>query len=78
MKISSKIKELSSNSDSDSPKAPRVRYSFEYYPPKTDVAVDNLIDRIDRMAALDPLWVDVTWGAGGTTSDLTLEICKHI
>lgn len=63
--------------DSDSSK-PHVWYSFEYFPPRTDVGVENLFERIDRMACLNPLWVDITWGAGGTTADLTLEITEHI
>lgn len=29
---------------------------------------------MERMAALEPLFIDVTWGAGGSTSDLTLAI----
>ena len=37
-----------------------------------------MIDRIDRMAKTNPLWVDVTWNAGGVTSDITLELCTHI
>lgn len=32
---------------------------------------------MERMYALGPQFIDVTWGAGGTTSDLTLEICKN-
>ena len=51
-------------------------FSFEYFPPKTDAGVSNLYDRIDRMAHMHPLFVDVTWGAGGSTSERTLEICK--
>jgi methylenetetrahydrofolate reductase (NADPH) len=35
-----------------------------------------LYDRFERMALLGPEFIDVTWGAGGTTSDLTMEICK--
>jgi methylenetetrahydrofolate reductase (NADPH) len=27
------------------------------------------------MSTVGPAWVDVTWGAGGSTSELTLEIC---
>ena len=30
------------------------------------------------MAKTNPLWVDVTWNAGGVTSDITLELCTHI
>lgn len=36
--------------------------------------VENLFDRMDRMATHDPTFCDITWGAGGTTADLTLEI----
>lgn len=37
----------------------------------------NLYDRLDRFAALNPLWIDVTWGAGGSTAEKTLELCAH-
>lgn len=30
------------------------------------------------MASTNPLWVDLTWGAGGSTCDTTLEMCGHI
>ena len=40
--------------------------------------MDNLYSRIDRMASLHPAYIDVTWGAGGSTADKTLEICKTI
>eukprot|EP01006_Ploeotia_vitrea_P033942 TRINITY_DN65671_c11_g10_i1.p1 TRINITY_DN65671_c11_g10~~TRINITY_DN65671_c11_g10_i1.p1 ORF type:complete len:650 (-),score=362.60 TRINITY_DN65671_c11_g10_i1:68-1969(-) len=55
----------------------RVFYSFEYFPPKTEAGVRNLYARLDRMATLEPLFMDVTWGAGGTTADLTLEISSN-
>jgi len=50
-------------------------FSFEYFPPKTDLGMQNLYERFDRMATLDPMWIDVTWGAGGSTSEKTLELC---
>ena len=53
-------------------------FSYEYFPPKTDAGVLNLFDRIDRMARTEPLFCDCTWGAGGSTSDLTLEICTTV
>lgn len=49
--------------------------AFEFFPPRTPEGVANLYSRIERMAAHKPLYGDVTWGAGGTTSDLTLELC---
>ncbi|KAH6568661.1 hypothetical protein BASA50_008814 [Batrachochytrium salamandrivorans] len=54
----------------------RCFWSFEYFPPKTDSGVMNLFDRMERMYMLGPEFIDVTWGAGGTTSGLTLEICS--
>ncbi|KAJ6172318.1 Methylenetetrahydrofolate reductase 1 [Penicillium chermesinum] len=36
--------------------------------------VQNLYDRMDRMHALGPAFIDVTWGAGGRLSDLTCEM----
>lgn len=55
----------------------RPYWSFEYFPPKTQQGVLNLYARFERMSFLNPEFIDVTWGAGGTTSDLTLEICSN-
>lgn len=51
-------------------------YSFEFFPPKTEAGLNNLYARLDRMSELDPAFVDITWGAGGSTSELSLEISK--
>ena len=40
--------------------------------------MQNLYERFDRMKNQKPLYMDVTWGAGGSTSDLTVELCKNI
>ena len=40
--------------------------------------VENLIDRLDRMAAYGPTFCDITWGAGGTTADVTLDIATKM
>ncbi len=53
-------------------------YSFEFFPPKTDFGLDNLYNRIDRMAALRPAYIDITWGAGGSTADKTFDMSKTI
>jgi methylenetetrahydrofolate reductase (NADPH) len=37
----------------------------------------NLYERVERMAKLEPMFVDITWGAGGSTTDLTLELRSH-
>eukprot|EP01084_Bolivina_argentea_P032075 59336_1 len=53
-------------------------FSFEYYPPRTAKGVENLKKSFGNMIKWNPQWMDVTWGAGGTTSDLTPEICDYI
>lgn len=68
MKIIDKINRLAEDKE--------ICFSFEYFPPKTAEGVQNLYERLQRMLLLDPVWIDVTWGAGGTTSELTLEICE--
>ncbi|MBD3335353.1 MAG: methylenetetrahydrofolate reductase [Candidatus Eisenbacteria bacterium] len=52
-------------------------YSFEFFPPKTEAGLYNLYSRIDRLACLEPAFMDVTWGAGGTTAERTLEISAN-
>ncbi|CDH54318.1 methylenetetrahydrofolate reduct [Lichtheimia corymbifera JMRC:FSU:9682] len=52
----------------------RLFYSFEYFPPKTPQGVQNLYDRMERMQRFGPEFVDITWGAGGTSADLTTEL----
>mmetsp|Transcript_18077 Transcript_18077/g.45303 ORF Transcript_18077/g.45303 Transcript_18077/m.45303 type:complete len:656 (+) Transcript_18077:205-2172(+) len=54
----------------------RPFFSFEFFPPKTDIGVVNLYERIERMGRFNPFWIDVTWGAGGSTAEKTLEICQ--
>lgn len=53
-------------------------YSFEYFPPKTDEGVKNLHQRQIYMKSFDPLFCDITWGAGGSTADLTLTIAEKM
>ncbi|KAI4322040.1 hypothetical protein L6164_021765 [Bauhinia variegata] len=56
----------------------RVVFSFEFFPPKTEDGVDNLFERMDRMVVHNPSFCDITWGAGGSTADLTLEIANKM
>jgi methylenetetrahydrofolate reductase (NADPH) len=39
---------------------------------------ENLLARISRLTELDPLGLSVTWGAGGTTKDRSLELASII
>ncbi|KAI0810496.1 methylenetetrahydrofolate reductase 2 [Xylaria sp. FL0064] len=52
-------------------------FSLEFFPPKTGMGFSNLRDRLDRMArALRPLFVNVTWGAGGSTATKSIELAE--
>ncbi|KAI1328808.1 methylenetetrahydrofolate reductase 2 [Xylariaceae sp. FL0255] len=52
-------------------------FSLEFFPPKTPMGFSNLRDRLDRMArALRPLFVNITWGAGGSTATKSLELAE--
>ncbi|KPI42172.1 Methylenetetrahydrofolate 1 [Cyphellophora attinorum] len=52
-------------------------FSLEFFPPKTQAGFNNLQSRLSRMAtALKPLYVTVTWGAGGSTSAKSLELAE--
>jgi methylenetetrahydrofolate reductase (NADPH) len=52
-------------------------FSLEFFPPKTAMGFSNLRDRLDRMSrALRPLFVNVTWGAGGSTATKSLELAE--
>lgn len=52
-------------------------FSLEFFPPKTAMGFSNLRDRLHRMEqALRPLFVNVTWGAGGSTAEKSLELAE--
>ncbi|KAJ2774945.1 methylenetetrahydrofolate reductase 1 [Coemansia nantahalensis] len=50
-------------------------FSLEFFPPKTEQGLANLYERVERLARQQPLFVAVTWGAGGSTAQRTLELC---
>lgn len=52
--------------------------SFEVFPPRTDASFESVRAATERIAALGPAFVSVTYGAGGGTSRYTLEIADHI
>ncbi|KAH2208026.1 hypothetical protein KXW48_004695 [Aspergillus fumigatus] len=52
-------------------------FSLEFFPPKTQMGFSNLQARLERMSqALRPLFVTVTWGAGGSTAARSLELAE--
>ena len=52
--------------------------SFEVFPPKTQDSFDSVKTATEKIAALKPSFVSVTYGAGGGTSEYTLEIAKNV
>ena len=49
-------------------------FSFEFFPPKSEQAANALYETIKDLAEYNPSFVSVTYGAGGTTRDLTHEL----
>ena len=52
--------------------------SFEFFPPRTPEAQERFLLALDRLAALAPSFVSVTYGAGGSTREATLEALQAI
>jgi methylenetetrahydrofolate reductase (NADPH) len=53
-------------------------FSFEFFPPKTEEGEQNLYHALEALRPLEPSFVSVTWGAGGSTREKTIEIVKRI
>ena len=49
------------------------RFSFEFFPPRNPEAVGKLQTTQQRLAKLSPDFFSVTYGAGGSTREMTLE-----
>jgi len=57
---------------------PPFQVSFEFFPPKTDVMEERFWASIGKLAPLNPRFVSVTYGAGGTTRERTLRLVSRI
>ncbi len=53
-------------------------FSFEFFPPKDEAGEEVLWRSISELEPLEPTFVSVTYGAGGTTRDRTLAITGRI
>ncbi|MFS4438846.1 methylenetetrahydrofolate reductase [NAD(P)H] [Paracoccaceae bacterium GXU_MW_L88] len=60
------------------PKTDETSLSFEFFPPQTDAAEARLWKSVVRLAPLNPRFVSVTYGAGGTTRERTTRIIKEL
>ena len=53
-------------------------FSFEFFPPKTEEGHRALLRTLEDLRPLDPGFVSVTYGAGGSTRDRTVELVREI
>ena len=57
---------------------PAPKFSFEFFPPKTEEASAALFQAIRDLIPLDPAYVSVTYGAGGSTRKLTHDLIVRL
>ena len=62
----------------DSLRTGSTSFSFEFLPPKTDEAMQSLEQTVAALRPLQPTFVSVTYGAGGSTRERTLELAVRI
>ncbi len=53
-------------------------FSFEFFPPKTEAGEQNLYAALSELRTLEPAFVSVTYGAGGSSREKTIGIVKRI
>ena len=53
-------------------------FSFEFFPPKTEQGESNLAAALADLRGMDPSFVSVTYGAGGSTRERTIEIVSRL
>lgn len=53
-------------------------FSFEFFPPKSEQAATTLFNTITELKPLKPSYVSVTYGAGGSTRQLTHELVVRL
>ncbi|MES2981362.1 MAG: methylenetetrahydrofolate reductase [NAD(P)H] [Verrucomicrobiota bacterium] len=58
--------------------APKASLSFEFFPPRATAAWEELYETIQNLETLSPSFVSVTYGAGGSTRELTHELVLRI
>ena len=53
-------------------------FSFEFFPPKTEEGINKLHATLERLSKVKPRYYSVTFGAGGSTRDRTMEVVADI
>lgn len=56
----------------------KISLSFEVFPPKTSETYESIKESALEIAKLNPDFMSVTYGAGGTTGSYTLDVCESI
>ncbi|MCX7726920.1 MAG: methylenetetrahydrofolate reductase [NAD(P)H] [Chitinispirillaceae bacterium] len=59
-------------------KSKKISFSFEFFPPRDIEASEQLYKTISELVPLKPSYVSVTYGAGGSTRDLTHDLVLRI
>ena len=54
------------------------QFSFEFFPPKSEEGDRNLLEAVEQLVPLEPAFISVTYGAGGSTREKTIEIVSRI
>lgn len=55
-----------------------IPISFEVYPPRDQLGAQSLYEAIDNLGQLNPRFISVTFGAGGSNTSGSLEVLKYI
>jgi methylenetetrahydrofolate reductase (NADPH) len=58
--------------------AGRPAFSFEFFPPKDEAGKEQLFRTIADLRSYEPAYVSVTYGAGGSTRRMTVELVRRI
>jgi len=59
-------------------KQANLSFSFEFFPPKTEAGFGPLFQTISELQLLNPTFVSVTYGAGGSTRRKTIDLVSEI
>ena len=56
----------------------RLSVSFEFFPPRDAPATEALAAQVAKLAAFNPAFVSVTYGAGGSTQDASMALADRL
>jgi len=56
----------------------RPVFSVEFFPPKDEAGTEQLLEAVDRLSAVEPDFVSVTYGANGSSRDRTIDVTKRL